>query len=234
MKNSSLRNARGGLGMGLAVAGLLGFSAPTAGTLEQSGRSTYDPLLDEPGPACGPFSVGRPPVLQKLILAQAETKPFQPQPMRAAGGDVPLYDNLGTLSFKAGTRNAKAQAYFDQGLRFAFAFNHAEAQRAFQAAYRADPKFALAHWGEALVLGPNINAPMMPEAVAPALAALARAVELVPGAPPKDRALVAALQTRYSVDPKADRAALDVAFDDAMKTVAATYADDDTILALYA
>jgi len=57
------------------------------------------------------------------------------------------------------------------------------------------------------VLGPNINAPMMPEAVAPALNALAKAVELAPAAPAKDRALIAALQKRYSADPKAERAA---------------------------
>ena len=138
---------------------------------------------------CGPSVAGRPPLLQNLILAQTETKPFKPQPMKAAAGQVPLYDNLGTLSFKVGTRDAKAQAYFDQGIRWAFAFNHAEAQRAFQAAQKADPKLAMAWWGEALVLGPNINAPMMPEAVAPALAALAKAIELAPGAPAKDRAI---------------------------------------------
>ncbi|MEJ6000869.1 hypothetical protein [Paucibacter soli] len=119
-------------------------------------------------------------------------------------------------------------------MRWAFAFNHAEAQRAFQAAQKADPRLAMAWWGEALVLGPNINAPMMPEAVAPAMAALARAVELAPGAPPKDRALIAALQQRYSADPKADRAALDAAFADAMKAVAASYPGDDTVLTLYA
>jgi tetratricopeptide (TPR) repeat protein len=154
--------------------------------------------------------------------------------MQAAGGEVPLYDNLGTLSFKVGTRNAKAQAYFDQGIRWAFAFNHAEAQRAFQAAQKADPKLAMAWWGEALVLGPNINAPMMPEAAAPALAALAKAVELAPGAPAKDRALIAALQKRYSADPKAERAALDAAYADAMKSVAGKYPRDDTVLTLYA
>ncbi len=114
-----------------------------------------------------PAVAGRPALLQRLILAQTETKPFKPQPMQAAGGDVPLYDNLGTLSFKVGTRNPKAQAYFDQGMRWSFAFNHAEAQRAFQAAQKEDPKLAMAWWGEALVLGPNINAPMVPEAVAP-------------------------------------------------------------------
>ena len=202
--------------------------------VEPSGGETYDALLSEPGNMCAPSVAGRPPLLQNLILAQTETKPFKPQPMKAAGGPVPLYDNLGTLSFKVGTRDAKAQAYFDQGIRWAFAFNHAEAQRAFQAAQTADPKLAMAWWGEALVLGPNINAPMMPEAVAPAIAALAKAIELAPGAPAKDRALIAALQERYSADPKAERAALDAAFADAMKSVAEKYPRDDTVLTLYA
>lgn len=209
-------------------------ACPAGSGAEPSGREAYDPLLFGPGNVCAPAVAGRPPLLQGLVLAQAETKPFKPQPMRAAPGPVPLYDNLGTLSFKVGTRDAKAQAYFDQGLRWAFAFNHAEAQRAFQAAQKADPKLAMAWWGEALVLGPNINAPMMPDAAAPALNALAKAVELAPAAPAKDRALIAALQQRYAADPKAERAALDAAYADAMKTVAEQYPRDDTIVTLYA
>jgi len=131
--------------MALALAGLLSSTDLMARRgVEPSGGVAYDPLLSEPGNVCGPAVPGRPPLLQKLILAQTETKPFRPQPMQAAGGEVPLYDNLGKLSFKVGTRNAKAQAYFDQGIRWAFAFNHAEAQRAFQAAQKADPKLAMA------------------------------------------------------------------------------------------
>lgn len=221
--------------MASKLAGLLGPADLMASrSVKPSGREAYDPLLSEPGTVCAPAVTGRPPLLQKLILAQTETKPFKPQPMQALGGEVPVYDNLGKLSFKVGTGDAKAQAYFDQGLRWAIAFNHAEAQRAFQAAQEADPKLAMAWWGEALVLGPNINAPMMPEAVAPALAALAKAVELAPGAPAKDRALIAALQKRYSADPKGERAALDAAYAGAMKAVAERYADDDTIQTLYA
>lgn len=221
--------------MAPALTGLFRPADPMASRgIEASGREPYDPLLSEPGNVCAPAVAGRPPLLQKLILAQTETKPFKPQPMQAAGGEVPVYDNLGKLSFKVGTRNAKAQSYFDQGIRWAFAFNHAEAQRAFRAAQKADPKLAMAWWGEALVLGPNINAPMMPEAVAPALAALSKAVELAPGAPAKDRALIAALQKRYSADPKAERAALDAAYADVMKAVAEKYPGDDTILTLYA
>ena len=235
MRKKLPRTALRAVAMSLALAGLFGSASLMATSgVEPSGRAIYDPLFDAQGNVCAPAAAGRPPLLQKLILAQGETKPFKPQPMQAAAGDVPLYGNLGKLSFKVGTRNAKAQAYFDQGIRLAFAFNHAEAQRAFQAARKEDPKLAMAWWGEAFVLGPNINAPMMPEAVAPALAALAKAVELAPGAPAKDRAMIAALEKRYSADPNAERPALDAAFADAMKSVAARYPGDDTILALYA
>ena len=216
--------------MALAVAAVGALAlTPAAGVTSEE---EFDPLLD--GRAfCGP-PTGPSPLLRNLVIAQTETRPFKPQPMQASGGEVPLYDNLGTLSFKVGTRNATAQAYFDQGMRWAFAFNHAEAQRAFQAAQKADPRLAMAWWGEALVLGPNINAPMMPDAQAPALAALAKAVELAPGAPAKDRALIAALEKRYSADAKAERAALDAAYADAMAAVAQKYPGDDTILTLYA
>ncbi len=224
--------------LGVAFASLASAVALTRGEAAMT-TPAPDPLLDFSGAACTPTTTGRPRLLQTLVLARAETrrsetKPFPPQPMKAAGGKPPLYDDLGRLSLKAGTRSAKAQAYFDQGLRWAFAFNHAEAQRAFRAAQEEDPAFALAYWGEAFVLGPNINAPMLPEAVAPAWTALGKAVELAPAAPAKDRALVAALQKRYSADPAAERAPLDGAFADAMKEVAAQFPDDDTVATLYA
>ena len=146
----SARSPLRGVATAMALAGLLSSSDLMAGRgVEPSGGSAYDPLLSESSNVCGPAAAGRPPLLQKLVLAQAETKPFRPQPMQAAGGEVPLYDNLGKLSFKVGTRDAKAQAYFDQGVRWAFAFNHAEAQRAFQMAQKLDPKLAMAWWGEA-------------------------------------------------------------------------------------
>ena len=211
-----------------ATAGL--FLAPAAG----GGSAEFDPLLDG-APLCAAPAGGPPALLRHLVLAAAETAPFQPAPPRPALGEAPvLYANLGTLSFKAGTRNARAQAWFDQGIRLAFAFNHAEAQRAFRAAQQEDPRCALCFWGEALVLGPNINVPMMPEASGPALAALAKAVELEASAPARDRFLIEALAKRYSADPKAERAALDAAYADAMAAVAQRYPGDDTILTLYA
>ena len=83
----------------------------------------------------------------------------------------PLYAGLGSVSMTVTTANRAAQAYFDQGLRLTYAFNHQEAQRAFRKAQQLDPACAMCYWGEAYVLGPNINVPMDDKAVAPAAAA---------------------------------------------------------------
>jgi tetratricopeptide (TPR) repeat protein len=215
----------------LASSGLLVTDGVDAG---RAAAPAFDPLLSEPGRVCGPAVAGPPALLKALVRVKSETAPFQPAPMQAASGEVPLYKNLGSLAFKVSTRSPKAQAYFDQGLRLSFGFNHAEAQRAFQAAQKLDPGCAMCFWGEALVLGPNINVPMMPEANAPAVAALAQAMELKGRATEREQALIAALEKRYSADPKADRAALDGAYADAMKALASRFPADDTIQALYA
>lgn len=199
----------------------------------------FDPLLSDAGGICAPTASGQPVLLQALLASAAtatksETAPFQPAPMKAAPGDVPLFKDLGGMSFKLEHASPKVQAYFDQGLRLAFAFNHAEAQRAFQAAQKLDPGCALCFWGEALVLGPNINVPMSPEANAPAWAALARAVALKDRLPPRERVLVDALQKRYAAEPPADRSALDAAYADAMKRVVAQFPGEDLMEVLYA
>ena len=148
--------------------------------------------------------------------------------------EPPLYDGLGTITYRITTANSDAQRYFDQGLRLAYGFNHLEAQRAFRKAQKLDPGCAMCFWGEALVLGPNINLPMMPEAVAPAYAAAAKARALAATASPREQALIEALAARYGQDPKADRAALDRAYAAAMAQVADRFADDNEILTLYA
>ncbi len=113
-----------------------------------------------------------------LRLAQAEMSPgalpaVTPAPA-FADSDPPLWEGLGSISYTITTSNAEAQRYFDQGLRLTYAFNHDEARRAFRKAQRLDPECAMCFWGEALVLGPNINLPMQEDAVPPAYAATRR------------------------------------------------------------
>ncbi len=163
---------------------------------------------------------------------QARTNAASPA-LAFANTDPPLWDGLGSLTYKI-TANAAAQTYFDQGLRLTYAFNHEEAQRAFRKAQKLDPDCAMCFWGEALVLGPNINTPMAEEAVAPAFAATQKAQALAAKASPREQALIAALSARYGVDAKADRAQLDAAYAAAMAKLAAQFPGDDDIAVLYA
>ncbi|NRF67198.1 hypothetical protein HLB44_09405 [Aquincola sp. S2] len=187
--------------------------------------------MDAGGRACGPVFNGPPRLLQALVRVKSDTASAAKS---AADAPPALYPALGRLSMRIETRSPQAQAYFNQGLRLAFGFNHAEARRAFQAAQRLDPQCAMCFWGEALVLGPNINVPMMPEAHAPSWAALQKAAALKAPVSDRNRALIEALETRYSSDPQADRPALDARYADAMKAVAARFPADDNVLALAA
>jgi tetratricopeptide (TPR) repeat protein len=145
-------------------------------------------------------------------------KPDTPMP--------PLMEGLGTAEIKITTADPMAQAYFNQGLRFIYAFNHEEAIRAFRAAETIDPDCAMAQWGVAVALGPNYNMEADPEKAEVLLTALRKAQQLAMKATPKEQAYVAAATKRYSEDPKADRKLLDRAYADAMCELAAKYPDD--------
>lgn len=147
---------------------------------------------------------------------------------------APLIDGLGAVRFAITGANEQAQAYFNQGLGLAYGFNHDAAVRAFRTAQNLDPNCAMCFWGEAYARGPNINAPMDPQAVERTMAVLQRAMELREGVSQRERALIEALATRYSADPKADRPALDAAYADAMDKVATSFPQDDDIAILAA
>lgn len=139
---------------------------------------------------------------------------------------APLFDNLGNHQHAITTKSPETQRYFNQGLMLAYGFNHAEAIRSFKEAARLDPGCAMAHWGVAWALGPNINAPMSEEAGPQAWAALQKARELAPEASEKEQAYINALSRRYAAQPPKDRAKLDLAFADAMREVAGRFPDD--------
>src|SRR5689334_4190663 len=105
--------------------------------------------------------------LATTAWAQATVHQHYAKDARAAqpaadGRMAPRLQSLGSHKFPVTTRSAEAQKYVDQGLNLSYGFNHAEAGRAFAEAARLDPRCAMAFWGQALVLGPNINAPMDP------------------------------------------------------------------------
>jgi tetratricopeptide (TPR) repeat protein len=147
---------------------------------------------------------------------------------------VPLFDDLGSFHRSISTSVATAQDYFDQGLRLTYAFNHAEAIRAFEEATRLDPSCAMCYWGIAYAYGPNINLPMDAESGVAAYAAIQTAQSLVASASAVERALIEALAVRYAPDPPEDRAALDRAYADAMRGVRRQFSGDLDVLTLHA
>jgi tetratricopeptide (TPR) repeat protein len=139
---------------------------------------------------------------------------------------APLLEGMGAFHFPVSTDSELAQRYVDQGMVLAYGFNHAEAARSFRAAHQLDPDCLMAYWGEAWVLGPNINAPMDDANVAPAWAALQQALEHLDDGTKREQDYVRALETRYAAEPVKDRKPLDAAFAEAMRKVATTYPDD--------
>jgi tetratricopeptide (TPR) repeat protein len=153
---------------------------------------------------------------------------------QSEGPSVPLYDNLGEHHCAITTDVPLAQRYFDQGLRLYYAFNHAEAIRAFEQAARLDPECAMCYWGIALAYGPNINAAMDSAAGVAAYAAIREAVVRDGNASPVERALIGALAARYAPVPPAERAALDSAYARALARVVRAFPNDPEAATLYA
>src|SRR5690348_15935866 len=145
---------------------------------------------------------------------------------------APRLLNLGSHAFPVSTGNQLAQQYMNQGLNLSYAFNHAEAGRAFREAARLDPALAMAYWGQALVLGPNINAPMEAKNEALALELIRRAASLGSSASDRERALIGALEKRYTGNPE-DRKANDKAYANAMREVHRRFRGDQDIAMLF-
>jgi tetratricopeptide (TPR) repeat protein len=144
-----------------------------------------------------------------------------------------LLDGLGDHQL-AITATPEAQRWFDQGLALTYGFNHAAAINAFEEGHRLDPSCVMCLWGVAYALGPNINAPMGPDAGRQAFAAVREAQALAEGVQPLERDLIDALSMRYAEDPPEDRAGLDLAYAGAMKAVQARYPDDADVATLTA
>ena len=170
------------------------------------------------------------PLLLAVVLACAcssQPAPHAHDAAPAAAAKPVRFDNLGDYRRAVTTKSPEAQAYFDQGLRLTYGFNHSEAQAAFREAVRLDPSCAMCYWGVALTYGSNYNSPTDADRERGALEAVTQAQTLVAAAgTDQERALIGALAARHSAAAGADRAALDRAYADAMREVARRFPDD--------
>ena len=147
---------------------------------------------------------------------------------------VTLVAGLGDLHHPISTHNPEAQQFFDQGLRFIYAFNHDEAARSFQHAAELDPKLAMAYWGVAEAIGPNYNDPADPERYKHAHDAVQKALDLSAGAPANEQAYIQAMAKRFPADPNSDLKKAAEEYHDAMRQVSAEFPDDLDAATLFA
>lgn len=225
---------------------ILGISTGTAGVVVglfifafSGGVESADPQSEKmaelfspasvTGSICGVAGQQRPSLMRQALATAAMSQAHAATSQKEAGALPPLYKDLGTLTYAVTSDVPLAQAYFDQGLRFVYAFNHDEAVRSFQTAQQLDPDCALCAWGEAYALGPNINAAMAPDAVEQAMAAVKRAQAKAVLATPREQSLIGALALRYGEDAARRPKPYNEAFATAMVAVQEAYPNDHEV-----
>src|SRR5215471_520277 len=174
-------------------------------------------------------------IMLAAVILTIVTSAFA-QHQHSTDGSKPaeLIQGMGDVRHPVTTSNAEAQRFLNQGLALVYGFNHEEAVKSFKRAAELDPQLAMAHWGVALSLGPNINSPVDAEREKAAYQAIQKARALASKASESEKAYIEALSKRYSNDPKADLRKLDVDYKNAMADLVRRYPDDLDAATLYA
>ncbi|MES2777717.1 MAG: hypothetical protein V4722_26295 [Bacteroidota bacterium] len=146
---------------------------------------------------------------------------------------MPLLKGWGNYTFPVTTSSDSAQVYFNQGINMYYAFHIIEAMGSFKKAAAFDPGCAMAWWGQALSYGPNIN-DFGYSASPEALTANSKALELSASCTEREKALIHAMQVRYTADTTQSREKLNQLYVDAMKAATDKLPSDADIAALYA
>jgi tetratricopeptide (TPR) repeat protein len=183
-----------------------------------------------------------------LIAAVSHFMPFAPASLsaqhdahvtmpRSFSEPMPLYEvGLGSFTRPITTTSGEAQAYFDQGIQFLYAFTPEDAARSFREASSRDSTCAMCWFGEAWAWGPYLNGPMGGDDAPRAHAAIQRALQLAPGhTTDVERAMIDAMAVRYEPEHDADRrATLDSVYSRAMADVYRRFPADLDVGTLYA
>ncbi|MGB3222386.1 MAG: hypothetical protein WBB23_06250 [Desulforhopalus sp.] len=174
-------------------------------------------------------------VMSGMMLHAKEMKETKDdtQSIVVEGQIAPRLQNLGDHKFPVTTSSDRAQLFINQGMNLMYGFNHKEADRSFKEAARLDPNCAMAYWGMALALGPNINMPMSPESEPEAYELTQKARSLMENVSEREKGLIEALSARYSGEVSDDRSKYDQAYAEAMKKLHKQYPADLDIATMY-
>lgn len=141
---------------------------------------------------------------------------------------------LGTATFPTSTRSAAAQKEFMRGLLLLHVFEYPDAAKAFAAAEKIDPGFAMAYWGEAM----TFNHPVWNQLDLSGAQAVLHKFGATPEArasriaDARERAWMGTLEVLYSgTGTKRER---DAQYATAMQKMSQAYASDDEVQLFYA
>jgi tetratricopeptide (TPR) repeat protein len=147
--------------------------------------------------------------------------------------DIPPMPDAGKYTWKIATTSDSAQFYFNQGINMYYGFHIIESIASFKKAARFDSGNPIVWWAQALAYGPNIN-DVGYSASPDALDVTAKAMALLDKATPVEKALIQAIQVRYSADTTQTREKLNEAYVAAMKKTYTQYPSNPDVAALYA
>jgi hypothetical protein len=162
---------------------------------------------------------------------------------------APKLDGFGAATLQPSQISPAAQALFAQGMAQVYAFNSAEAIRAFKAALAVDPECAMCAWGVAYQMGPNINW-VKREDIKVAMQYVDYALKRSATLSARDRDLINSLALRYGHSSVEKEIAplkgemcrtgsgepadpLDLVYADHMRQLADRYPNDPDVLAIY-
>ncbi|KAL5603785.1 hypothetical protein FOVSG1_006535 [Fusarium oxysporum f. sp. vasinfectum] len=151
--------------------------------------------------------------------------------------ESPYYD-LGEHGRTITTTSADAQAWFNRGLNWVYAFNHREGAACFEQVIKHDPECAMGYWGAAFAFGPNYNKQWMAFdkkdleiSMHKCYGYSQKAMELASrNGTPAEQALIEALQSRFPHPSEVDVSDFSpsvLAYADAMRQVYRMFGEND-------
>ena len=140
---------------------------------------------------------------------------------------------LGTANFPTTTKSAAAQHEFVRGLLLLHLFEYPDAAKAFVAAEKLDPGFAMAYWGEAMTFNHPVWNQLDAKAGQVALAKFGATPEARSRriTDPRERAYMGALEILYS--DKGTKRERDEQYAEAMEQMSRAYLADDEVQLFY-
>jgi hypothetical protein len=147
--------------------------------------------------------------------------------------DIPALKGWGNYKWKISHASDSVQFYFNQGINMYYAFHDIEAIASFTKATRLGPDCAMAWYGKALALGPNINYPNGYRAPSGAYEAAVKSQQLSAQCTALEKDLINAIHQRYSADTTIDVNKLKAKYADAMKLVYQKHKTNPEAVTLY-